>query len=186
MLAMGTAEDSSNPVGEFLDTQPPVGLCNLRLLWIHLDSIPLSHELCLGRKQLMILTPASLPLCLTSPLWEPSQHLTSLERMRSLLLSLAMLASALDHQCYTIPGLLLSQQAATVGEVFQEFPRKVLPETGAAKQLRNQADFRHGSHGQFVREVPRWSCEAGAASAVDREGSPAYQATPSKPTDYPT
>ena len=151
MLAMGTAEDSSNPVGEFVDTQQPVGLCNLRSLWIHLSSTALSHELCLGSRQLMILTPASLPFCLTSPLWEPSQHLTSLERIRSLL-PLAMLASALDHQCDTIPGLLLSQQAATVGEVSQEFPRKVLPETGAAKQLRNQADFRHASHGQFVRE----------------------------------
>ena len=33
----------------------------------------------------MILTPASLPLFLTSWLWEPSQRLTALEKMRSLL-----------------------------------------------------------------------------------------------------
>src|SRR3712207_9434841 len=44
---------------------------------IHLGSIALSHGLFLGSRQVAILTPASLPLFLTSRLRFPIQRLTS-------------------------------------------------------------------------------------------------------------
>src|SRR5215210_362498 len=53
------------------------GSTTLRLACTHLGSMALSHGLCLGRRQLTILTPP--PLCLTSRLCLPSQRLSSLE-----------------------------------------------------------------------------------------------------------
>src|SRR5215211_3906031 len=76
---MRTIEDPANPIGEFEAPSSPSGSTTLRLPCTHLGSMALSHGLCFGSRQLTILTPASLPLSLTSRLCFPSQRLTSLE-----------------------------------------------------------------------------------------------------------
>src|SRR5918999_4210548 len=80
MLVMWTTEDPTDPLCELISAQQTVGLYHLSLApWIHFGSMAFSHGLCLGRRQLTILTPASLPFFLTSRLCLPSQRLTSLE-----------------------------------------------------------------------------------------------------------
>jgi hypothetical protein len=58
----------------------PSGSTLLRFPWTHLGSMALSHGLCLGKKQLTILTPS--PLWLTPRLCYPSQRLISLQMRR--------------------------------------------------------------------------------------------------------
>src|SRR4051794_26538690 len=76
MLVVRTTEDPANPVGKLMGTQQTVGLYHFSLaMRTHLGSMAFSHGLCLGNRQLTILTP--LPLFLTSRLCLPSQRLTS-------------------------------------------------------------------------------------------------------------
>jgi len=75
---MRTSEHPAYPIGKLVGSKEPVrGSTTLRLACTHLGSIALSHGLCLGRRQLTILTPS--PPSLTRRLCLPSHRLTSLE-----------------------------------------------------------------------------------------------------------
>ena len=69
---MFTAEDPPDPVGEFIGAKSsPSGSTTLRLPWIHIGSIGLSHGgLFVGSRQGTMRTPASLPPSLSALLWE--------------------------------------------------------------------------------------------------------------------
>jgi hypothetical protein len=78
MLVVRTTEDPANSVGELVSSQQSVGFYDLALAVYPLGLyVALSHGLCLGSRQLTILTPR--PLVFTSRLCFPSQRLTSLE-----------------------------------------------------------------------------------------------------------
>jgi len=60
---MWTIEDPADSIGELISAQKVLGLYNFSLApCTHFGSMAFSHGLCLGNKQLMILTPS--PLCL--------------------------------------------------------------------------------------------------------------------------
>jgi hypothetical protein len=78
MLVMRTIEDTTNPVGELVSFRQPLGLDHFALAVYPLGFYGvMPRSLCLGKRQLMILTPQ--PLFLTRRLCWPSQRLTSLE-----------------------------------------------------------------------------------------------------------
>src|SRR5215216_5579758 len=79
MIVMRTIERPADPVGELVGPSTPSNSTTFRFPCTHLGSMALSHGLCLGRRQLTILTPASAPLFLTRRLCLPSHRLTSLE-----------------------------------------------------------------------------------------------------------
>jgi hypothetical protein len=74
---MRTSENPTHPVGELVCSEKPPGSTTLRLACTHFGSMELSHGLCLGKRQLTILTPP--PFSLTSRLCLPSHLLTSFE-----------------------------------------------------------------------------------------------------------
>jgi hypothetical protein len=77
---MRTIENLTDPVGEFVCPEKSLRLDDLGFrVGTHFGSMEFNHGLCLGKRQLTILTPASLPLSLTRRLCDPSQRLTSLE-----------------------------------------------------------------------------------------------------------
>src|SRR5215210_2170028 len=80
MLVMRTTENLTDPVGELVSTEQPVGFCNLALAVNPLGLYGVKPRTLLGHKtKLTILTPAFSPLFLTQRLCLPSQRLTSLE-----------------------------------------------------------------------------------------------------------
>jgi hypothetical protein len=74
---MRTTEEPAYALAESVCSSNPSDSTTLRLPCTHLGSMAFSHGLCLGNRQLTILTPR--PLSLTSSLCLPSQRLTSLE-----------------------------------------------------------------------------------------------------------
>lgn len=62
MRIVSTAEDLANPFGKLIGTEQPLGLRDLRLPWIHFDSIGLSHGLLVGNRHGTIRTPRPLAL----------------------------------------------------------------------------------------------------------------------------
>ncbi len=77
MLVVRTVEGRANVLGQLLGAEQPIGFHHpLRLPCTHLGSIGFSHGLCLGSRQLMILTPR--PLFLTPRLCVPIQLRSSL------------------------------------------------------------------------------------------------------------
>src|SRR5829696_7368642 len=78
MLVMRPIEDTTNPVGELVSFRQPLGLDHFALAVYPLGLYGvMPRALCLGKGQLMMLTPQ--PLFLTRRLCWPSQRLTSLE-----------------------------------------------------------------------------------------------------------
>src|SRR3712207_9285008 len=78
MLVMWTTKYPAYSVGKLVCSQKAVRFDDLALApCTHLGSMAFSHGLCLGRRQLTILTPS--PLFLTRRLCLPSHRLTSLE-----------------------------------------------------------------------------------------------------------
>jgi hypothetical protein len=73
---MRTIEDTTNPLGELVSAQRIIAV-GLEHFSLAVYPLGFSHGLCLGNKQLTILTPS--PLSLTWRLCLPSQRLTSLE-----------------------------------------------------------------------------------------------------------
>ena len=62
MLVMRTVEDRADSFGQLVSREQPLRLYDLALaMRTHLGSTELSHGLFLGKRQLMILTPASPP-----------------------------------------------------------------------------------------------------------------------------
>src|SRR5688500_48002 len=78
MLVMRTIEDPTHPLGQLVGFRQPLELDHDALAVYPLGFYGVKpRALCLGKRQLMILTPQ--PLFLTRRLCWPSQRLTSLE-----------------------------------------------------------------------------------------------------------
>ena len=84
MLVMRTIEDTTNPVGELVSFRQSLGLDHFALAVYPLGFYGAKPRArCLGKRQLMILTPQ--PLFLTRRLCWPSHRLTSLDICRLVL-----------------------------------------------------------------------------------------------------
>jgi hypothetical protein len=81
----------------------------------------LSHRLCLGKKQLTILTPS--PLCLTRRLCLPSQRLTSLDMCQEALPQMSLLAKSLE--LFSAPSEKLGRYGTHGPPVHKPDPRIV-------------------------------------------------------------
>src|SRR5215208_6806880 len=79
MIVVRTTKHPAHPLGKLVRPQQTVRLDDLALCVDPLGLYGVKHGLCFGRRQLTILTPASLPLSLTRRLCFPSHLLTSLE-----------------------------------------------------------------------------------------------------------
>jgi hypothetical protein len=105
MLVVRTIEDPADCVGELISAKQSLGLCNtLRLPWIHLGSIALSHGLLVGNRHPTIRTPW--PLALTWRLWAAIQLRTS-----GLLCQLAL--SQINSRAFLPRALSLWQHHST-------------------------------------------------------------------------
>jgi hypothetical protein len=70
MLLMRRIEDPARPVGKLVSTKLTLGLDHFALAMTQLGSMALSHGLCMGRRQLTILTPPALFLTWRVYLWD--------------------------------------------------------------------------------------------------------------------
>ena len=87
MLLMRTIEDPAHPVGKLVSTKLTLGLDHFALAMTHLGPMALSHGLCMGRRQLTILTPPALFLTWRLYLWDLISPLTLAHSNRSAPLS---------------------------------------------------------------------------------------------------